>query len=416
MKLLIRYKIEIYYFIMSLLFSFQSLSLIDNDGDQRWFSEMASEMNYDYLQFAIDRYYNWSSRLLIESTTMFFSVHQYFFSIILIVVTFFLLLVFKKLLIRRDNEISTILLPIIFLLIFPSYLFTSAGLIATVTNYYLPMFTLTISWYFYEKNDVKYIILATPFLVYTVMQEQFAVFTFLIFFYLFISFYLDFRKINFGYLVVQFFSIIGILSAAISPGSKVRSNIEIETWYPNFEQITLFNKVFLGFIDTNRVLFLGEMLVFLYIIILLTFVVAMLKRNVYSLVASGSLLLLFIFNKLGLHTILSVFHEIITETPIFQFNIKSYFLIYFMTIMLLFIVAIVWSCFDSKKKSLFVLFLLISGYLSRMLVVFSPTIYASGERTFIPLIYSGFIVSILLIDKIVDLLNNNYKFSGQNKF
>ncbi|MGT2775528.1 hypothetical protein ACVRZG_05610 [Streptococcus hyovaginalis] len=400
MKLFIKYKIEVYYLFISLFFSLQSLSLIDNSGDQDWFADMAKQIDYNYIQFAIDRYFNWSSRLMIESATMFFSVHQRFFSLVFFLVTFFFISLSRLIFLKNQSKFVVFLLPILFLFIFPSYLFTSAGLIATVTNYYFPMFTLITSWYFLVQSNWKSWILALPFFIYTIMQEQFAVFSFLLLLYAGIQHYTKFKSIHFGYFVGKILSILGIISAIISPGSGIRKLSETQTWYPNFDQISLLDKIFLGFIDTNRILFIGEILVFLFVILILTTILTGIKKKIYPFIVSSSLLLLFVLNRLGLITSLRVFSEIVSEVKTIQFDIKTYYLIFVMLTVLFLFIYIIWNCFNMNEEAIFATILLIIGYLSRMLVSFSPTIYASQERTFIPLVFSGYIVSILLLNKI----------------
>lgn len=41
-------------------------------GDQIAFLKYAKEFKFNYLLFGLDRYFTWSSRLLIESATLFF--------------------------------------------------------------------------------------------------------------------------------------------------------------------------------------------------------------------------------------------------------------------------------------------------------------------------------------------------------
>ena len=54
-------------------FPFYKLNMIVSVGDQKDFQLMAAQFHYHYFDFAIARYFTWSSRLLIESFTMFFS-------------------------------------------------------------------------------------------------------------------------------------------------------------------------------------------------------------------------------------------------------------------------------------------------------------------------------------------------------
>ncbi|HFI0508219.1 TPA: hypothetical protein ACGOZ0_000989 [Streptococcus suis] len=395
-----RFKIEIYYAFMSTLFTLQSLSLIDNTGDQTWFAETAQKINYDYLGFAIDRYFNWSSRLIIESSTMFFSVHQKLFGLVLLLATFTFLLVSRKLFINSKSELATLSLPIVMLLVFPSYLFTSAGLIATITNYFFPLVTLVITWYLVSKNQVHYLIFAILFSIHTFMQEQFAVFGFFLFLLLTIQNYIKNRKIHISYVVMLILSFLGIVLAAISPGSAIRSEAEIQNWYPNFDQVSIVNKVFLGFVDTNRGILLGDAMVFLYIILVLTTTIAVFKKNKYPFLISFGLLLLLVLHRLQLMTNLRVFSEIAGEIKEMSLDIKSTYLLFFMISILSALAYLIWSSFETLEEKVFPLLLLIIGYTSRMLVSLSPTIYASLERTYIPLVLSGFIVSILLLVEI----------------
>lgn len=64
--------INVCYVLMSVLFILRTIPYFSQAGDQTWFASQAIKYNYNYLQFGIDRYFNWSSRLLIESATMFF--------------------------------------------------------------------------------------------------------------------------------------------------------------------------------------------------------------------------------------------------------------------------------------------------------------------------------------------------------
>ena len=55
------------------------------------------------------------------------------------------------------------------------------------------------------------------------------------------------------------------------------------------------------------------------------------------------------------------------------------------------------KCLEKWQNGLTALIILAAGYASRMTVSLSPTIYASGLRTYTPLILSFTIVSLLLL-------------------
>ena len=123
-----KYNLWLYYIFISFLFTLESVVYIGDPGDQFEFAKMANK--FSFLGFAIFRYKTWSSRLLIESITMFLSAHYLIFKFCLfagMIVFFYSLneLLFNK---AKDYRIKYIT-PILFLVSFPSVFFTSAGLV-----------------------------------------------------------------------------------------------------------------------------------------------------------------------------------------------------------------------------------------------------------------------------------------------
>ena len=74
----------LYYCFISLLFTLESIVYIGDPGDQFSFAQLAKR--YSFIEFALFRYKTWSSRLLIESFTMFFSAHYLIFKLCLFIV------------------------------------------------------------------------------------------------------------------------------------------------------------------------------------------------------------------------------------------------------------------------------------------------------------------------------------------
>lgn len=68
------------------------------------------------------------------------------------------------------------------------------------------------------------------------------------------------------------------------------------------------------------------------------------------------------------------------------------------TLILCIVAVVVFMIFKEWKGGLTALVVLAAGYASRMTVSLSPTIYASGLRTYTPLIFS-FVIVILLLSK-----------------
>lgn len=163
---------------MSLIFSLQSIVYINDLGDQNWFRAMFSK--YSFLEFALFRYQTWSSRLLIESVTMFMAAHYLIFDLCMFISVILFFYYFNGVFLKDEKYYKLrFVTPVLFLLAFPSVFFTSAGLIATVTNYLFPMVAFIGAWYYLEKRKKGYFILSLLLMVFACMQEQFTIYALL---------------------------------------------------------------------------------------------------------------------------------------------------------------------------------------------------------------------------------------------
>lgn len=389
---------RVYYIFFSLLFSLQSIIFINKEGDQTWFAKSAKSFHYDYLGFAISRYYSWSSRLLIESATMFFSVHYIIFDIALLLSTYVLFIILDKLLITSEkfNKLR-FAIPILLVLIFPSQFFLGAGLIATVTNYYFPMITFICALYLIQKDKIYFKIISLLLFVFSMMQEQFAVIAFLFILIIMIMKYLKKEQFSLGFITLEILSLIGIISVIISPGSALRKLSEIKSWYPEFDKIGVVDKVFLGFIDTNNTLFLGNEINIMYLLFALFVFVSVIKRKYLITLFSGALLFSMIQYKLGMVTFLTTLHDILPSITSFRISIATMFVLLIFILFLTCIPISIWCLIDDFEIRILLIFGVIICYIGRMLVAFSPTIYASGVRTHLPILMGGYILSLMLV-------------------
>ncbi|WP_455461354.1 hypothetical protein [Streptococcus salivarius] len=394
----------LYYCFISLLFTLESIIYIGDPGDQFAFAQLAKK--YSFIEFALFRYSTWSSRLLIESFTMFFSAHYLIFKLCLFLGMFLFFFSFNGLIFsRKMNSKIQYITPLLFWMSFPGIFFTSAGLIATMTNYLFPMITFVIACYLLKENSKWSRILSLPFIVFTCMQEQFTVFAFLLIVYVFIKkVFVERKKLPLNYIILGFVSAVGLLSGVLSPGSKIRVISEAKVWYPGFDKLSLFTKFAKGFLETNRVLFLTSELSVVFLVLLLLLSVSLIKKQLKSVFISVGLLYILIINKLGIGGILSSLSRLIdiqnSRNDILHFNVfENLFPLLFYTTILLALAFSVYTSFENHKVGLNAIVVLTVGYMSRMTVSLSPTIYASQLRTFTPLVFSFFIVSVLLVQE-----------------
>lgn len=392
----------LYYAFISFLFTLESIIYINDAGDQTSFAHMAQK--YGFFEFAIYRYKTWSSRLLIESVTMFMSNHYLLFDVTVLISVAIFFYCFNGIFLREEKYRKLqFVSPVIFLLSFPSLFFTSAGLIATVTNYLFPMISFVIAWYCIIQEKHWYTILSLPFLVFACMQEQFTVYAFILFVFALISSYLECKRINKNYFIATCVSLLGLVSGLLCPGSANRLTTETKIWYPGFETISFPVKIIKGYLETNRVLFVTSELNIVYLLLVLIIVVSIMKKQYFATFVSGTVIYTVITQRLGMNSLLTAVQRTIdnqnkSEIPNYFSLKENLYPIVLYTLILCIVAVVVFMIFKEWKGGLTALVVLAAGYASRMTVSLSPTIYASGLRTYTPLIFS-FVIVILLLSK-----------------
>ncbi|SEI53152.1 hypothetical protein [Streptococcus equinus] len=396
--------LSIYYAFISFLFTLESIIYINDAGDQTSFAYMAKK--YGFFEFAIYRYKTWSSRLLIESTTMFMSNHYLFFDLTMLISLVIFFYCFNGIFFNKEKYWKLqFVSPVIFLLAFPSLFFTSAGLIATVTNYLFPMISFVIAWYCILQKKTFYTLVSFPFLIFACMQEQFTVYGFILFVYLFIKSYLDNQRMDKNYLIATIVSFIGIVSGLLSPGSDNRVFHESQLWYPDFENLSFPIKIIKGYLETNRVLFVTSELNIVFLFLVLLIVATIVKKQYFSAFISGTIIYTIIIHRFGISNLLTAVQRIIDDqndrADASYFSIKeNLYLLVLYTLILCVIGVIVFLIFKEWKDGLTAIVVLAAGYAARMTVSLSPTIYASGVRTYTPLIFSLLIVILMIVKEI----------------
>ena len=350
-------------------------------GDQTAFLEYAKEFHYNYLFFGIDRYFTWSSRLLIESATLLFSVHEKLFIAAAFLATLLLVYALRKL------TPSLPWLPALLIFIFlPATEFLSAGSIPTYVNYIFPASLLLFALFFRESKNIWINIASLLCFLVAIMQEQLAVYVFLWLLFETVLAKKD-KKPLLGNLCYLALSALGILSAKLSPGNALRLEKNIVSWFPNFPNMNIFQKLGLGFLET------GDNL-------LVLFVYALHKKNVTAIALSGFVMFNIFSQKMGWNTIfgtLTGISKVARESGTFSFNITYMSAVAFYGLLLLMILYALWLVVSDCKEKIWLTYLFVIGFIGRMVISLSPTLYASSTRTFLPLMISLFIITCRLL-------------------
>jgi hypothetical protein len=389
-------------------------------ADDLFYAKRLSQ--FGYLGASADHYKTWSSRIIIELFLMFFSNHFALWKIInsfvmLGTVLLLCLYIFDKI---RVNHL---------LIVFAVYCFTpltimgETGWIATTLNYHWPVtFSLWAFLPFYQRLkdrpiNVKSYRLIIPLLIFAANQEQVNACYFVLTGLLSIVLWVQGRY-NVKLMILSIISFIEILITLIAPGNAARSISETTRWFPQYKDFNLINKLDLGISSFGKVFFLDTNLIFLFLFALVFFL-SYKKYQRYSLkVAAGIPLFLNliiyigntmqrsytnigekssrramiwsssnlneVFSKMG--TKLSLTHP---ETWVPTLLIVA--------LLACFIIGL-YGSFASSRQGKFAVLLLLMGFCSRVLMGFSPTVWASGLRTYY-IIYIVVVILILLLLK-----------------
>ena len=362
-------------------------------GDQTAFLEYAKEFHYNYLFFGIDRYFTWSSRLLIESATLLFSVHEKLFIAAAFLATLLLVYALRKL--TPPLPWLPALLIFIFL---PATEFLSAGSIPTYVNYIFPASLLLFALFFRESKNIWINMASFLCFLIAIMQEQLAVYAFLWLLFEAVLAKKDKKPLQ-GNLCYLALSGVGILSAKLSPGNALRLEKNIVSWFPNFPNLDIFQKLGLGFLETGDNL-LSTSFAFVMIFLLVLFVYALHKKNVTAIALSGFIVFNIFSQKMGWNTIfgtLTGISKVARESGTFSFNITYLSAVAFYDLLLLMILYALWLVVSDFKEKLWLTYLFVIGFIGRMVISLSPTLYASSTRTFLPLMISLFIITCRLL-------------------
>lgn len=213
-----------------------------------------------------------------------------------------------------------------------------------------------------------------------------------------IYYYLENKKISFIQIIMLLLSIISLIIMLKSPGSASRMQI-----YPEFENMSLFGKIFYNIPNFISYTFEKNAIILLFILILINkMLISKLKNIKYKNI------ILIIFNIIPT---LSILENILYIMPLninINYSILNtsnwYYLLYWFIFTLLWFYTIIYFIKDKKEKIFFIILLLV-GFISTGVMLLTPV---WGER--VTALY--ILINILIITRIS---NNVLVFKGTLK-
>ncbi|MCI1904677.1 MAG: DUF6056 family protein [Enterococcaceae bacterium] len=407
------------FFIFLLIF----LPIKDINGDDVGYLE--GFIKRGYLAESLIRYNGWSSRTIIDTSIMFFVQHFTLWKICNAVILFLTVYLLTKMIF--DENIEKIFFIAALYCLVPLQLFDETGWVATSLNYQWPFAFALLAFLPLanalkgKNNKLSTYILAFGGSIFALNQEQinacFLILSLVILFFLF-------RKKNFSYFLCAptFISLLNLVYFLFSPGNKMRIQSEIIHWFPKFSKLSFFSKVDLGVSSFGQPLFFGFNILFFFLFLLI--LIAGYQKGF----SEGRL---FVLSTPFVANLVFSFFKISTDA--FQnfggkdnaFNLRTdYFLRLFRpngthfewndlstwlpltAIVLLFIFLIVGIYLVSPTPQIgfFLSIILIMGACSRIIMGFSPTVWASGLRTYYVMFMVGVILTAFLL-KFLRLMN-----------
>ena len=339
-------------------------------GDDAIFINYRSSLEWIYI-----RYMSWSSRIVIDAIVPELCRHTVFFKGI----TFGMLLTLPVLMAKIicPEEKTGYVYGICFLYcLFPM---GGAGWIATMVNYYYVLFALCLSVYLLRFRDTNFlfaILILCAF--YCINQEQ-ACFLFLC--VLAANIWQgnrDGRILFLGCLTIAM-----LLFIITAPGNRLRFASEITTWYPEFTSLSIVFKIYLGIAATlyNYILTPNPISLFLLFCIFI---------HKYRSLQESLARMLLLFSVVALHGffVLSPSVAFQKENSVYLKDFSSIAALpcFYFVVSILCCAYVVYQCCqllrdrDLRAKALLIFG---AGLASRFVMGLSPTLFASGERTFL---------------------------------
>ncbi|WP_407431389.1 DUF6056 family protein [Methanobrevibacter sp.] len=408
-------------------------------GDDIWYAKVLSDQSLgNFISF---RYYEWSSRLLIDCITVILAKENYLIwkllDIILYTLGVYLLIKF----INKDNNKYITLIGVSLFLMYPFFDMASAGWIATTLNYLwcfvfaMISFIPLINEINGKKTNIFIYIISILSLIYAVNQEQSCLLILGINASYLIYCIIKKKNISKYNVLIVIISALTFTMILTSPGNDKRMIVETARFYVEYANFGIIEKLYLGTIPTIGILLKDKVLFTVFYIILSASTLLKTKnKNLKYILYFNIILILFLvffktliditsipnYLKIGLmHNpiVVSAFSTVDSITKsmplindtihLFTYkglpNAVTASTVLAILISIYLILSSCWMIFKTfGKEQIFPLILFIVGFITRLAVGFSPTIFASGSRTAFFFYTTIIAVTLMLIKKLFD--------------
>ncbi len=397
--------------VIFLLEFFMSIWITPNQYDSAFFIEKMQEISIQ--DFISMRYQTWTSRVILETLICLILPQN---GIIWAIINAFMMTILAysiiKLFIKEDDK-SLIWTAMCLLLIYPLNKIATCDWGAGTINYTWPLAMLLFSFIpivqiFRREKIAKYkYVMYSLALIFACNQEQSCVIAggaYFIFTFLLIL--RDKKKVHPFLLVQCFLVVVSLLVIVTCPGNYARKTEEITTYYMNFETLGLLDKISLGLTSTvNHLLVNTNIVFFVFSLISAVYIIKKYKNGLYRAIAFIPLVACLIFGLLKdvvcrVYPYFAIFCETLNAEQVMLTPENYLDFINFIPLLLAFVVLgsvalNILLIFKNLQNNVAIV-VYVLGLMSRVALGFSPTVFASTDRTFLFFEISLVIVSILI--------------------
>ena len=380
-----------------------------NGDDIKYAKVLTNQSLVDYINY---RYYNWSSRLIIDGLLVILTRIDMIVWKILDVVIYTFGVYYIIRLVNKKYSKKMAYFGVLLFLMYPFYEMASAGWISTTLNY---------SWCFafgiisfipliYEVQGEKvngYIyVISFLALLFATNQEQSGALIFAFNLLYLLNCLINKKPVNKFNILATVISAGALIFVFTCPGNNIRFAHEVAYWYPEFANFTILDKSYLGLVTTFGSL-IEQKILFPMFYIILSVCVLINSENLKSLGNVPG-----VIKNSPLMAIPHLFEQIVSATPYLTETLKLFTYeglpklgINSISIVVLCLYLLISSCILLVKafpKNLLPFFIFVGGFVSRFIVGFSPVVFPSGARVTIFLYVALITLILMLLKKLYD--------------
>lgn len=383
-------------------------------ADDTWFAQILAgdKLSFEnWSRFLYERYQLWSSRIAIEGLLILLTRFPILWRLLDTLVAISISILLARLVNPENSRTKNIVLCALWF-VYPMHLTWTAGFIATTLNYTWPLaaalLAITPLVKQYQGREVKTweYIAAFPALLFACFQEL--VCATLLLTLLGSLFYRIFFEKKLPIFQIACVAVcVGMLIFALTcPGNDNRTLSETATWFPEYADFSIFQKVEIGFSSMMKVMFLQpNFFVLAFCAVLAVAVWAHIGSWRRAIPATFPFLYGFLRGvcRLGADTVGEAGTGFILSKPLTWLPVLIFVLLLALILLSLRI------AIEDTKQYWLSFFLLFLGAASRMAMGLSPTVWASGSRSCIFLYLTMAVVMGMMILGILQKLTERRK-------